>query len=101
MRRFKHPVRIAVLPATHLCLVAYIATLHDAWDWILLVLIDFPLAYLAMLGKYLGNWWTWGLIGPWGLAVFGTLWWLCVGIALSRAFDWIAGKIKADLTEPL
>jgi hypothetical protein len=101
VRRFKHPVQIAALPTIHLCLVVYLGVLNNAWDWMLLALIDFPLVILSMLGKRLGDWWAWGMISPLGLAIFGTLWWLCVGIVLSRAFDWIASKIKADLAKPL
>jgi hypothetical protein len=95
VRRFKHPVRIAALPTIHPCLVVYLVVSNNAWDWMLLALIDFPLVILSMLGKRLGDWWAWGLISPWGLAVFGTLWWLGVGILLSRTFDWIVRKMKA------
>lgn len=56
----------------------------DTWDWILLALIDFPVADLL---KYVGDRYGVWLVAPLGLTVFGTLCWLCVGIALTYIFE--------------
>lgn len=84
LRPLKRVIWIAVLPTTHLILCACAAVSGDAWDWILLGLIDFPVAdLLKHVGDRSGFW----LLAPLRLTVFGTLWWLCVGIALTYIFE--------------
>lgn len=89
MRHLKRAIGIAVLPTIHLCLCAYVAASEDVWNWIELSVIDFPLLYVGiLLDKHIGDRFLWLLIGPWGLTIFGTMWWLCVGAALSYFFAW-------------
>ena len=85
LRLLKRVIWIAVLPTTHLILCAYAAVSGDTWDWILLSLIDFPLAYLQ---KYVGDRCGFWLLAPLRLTVFGTVWWLCIGIVLTYSFEW-------------
>jgi hypothetical protein len=102
MRNFKRAILIAVLPTVHLCLCAYVAVSEDVWNWILLTLIDFPLPYVEMfVHKYIWARFHYVLISPWGLTIFGTLWWLCVGLALSYIVGWFQrrGRPRALNTE--
>ena len=75
---------------------AYLARSGDVWGWILLGIIDLPLGYVAMYGGDLFKF----VISPWGLTVFGTLLWLCVGVALSFMIEWFKrrGRPKARNT---
>jgi hypothetical protein len=98
MRHFKRAILIAVLPTVHLCLCAYVAVSHDVWNWILLSLIDFPLLYLQ---KYVGDPFNFAVLGPLRLTVFGTVWWLCIGVALSYIVAWCERKIMMALDEKL
>lgn len=86
MRPLKRVIWIALLPTTHLILCAYAAVSGDTWDWILLSLIDFPVADLL---KYVGDRCGFWLLAPLRLTVIGTVWWLCVGIALTYIFEWL------------
>jgi hypothetical protein len=78
-------IRIAALPTMHLCLSAWAAASHDAWNWILLAGLDLPLVYIQ---SYFMNRFNLGLVSPCGLTIFGTLWWLSIGVALSYFFEW-------------
>jgi hypothetical protein len=81
MRHSKRAILIATLPTVHLCLCVLLELLGgDSWNWMLIMLLDFPLLYLQ---KYLGDPWHLVLVTPLPLSIFGTIWWLCVGIALS------------------
>jgi hypothetical protein len=86
MRHPKRAIWIAVLPTTHLCLCGYVAVTGDVWKWMELSLLDFPLVYVQ---KYVGDRYGLFLISPWNLTIFGTVWWLCVGVALSFIFEWL------------
>lgn len=95
MRHLTRSVLIATLPTVHLFLCAYVAVSHDVWKWILLSLIDFPLVYSEMyVHKHIWYRFEYVLISPWGLTIFGTTWWLCVGIALSYIFPWFVRIFK-------
>lgn len=82
--------RFAVLPAIHLCLCAYVAATGDIWKWMSLSLVDFPILYLQ---KYVADPLKISLINPIGVATLGTLWWLCIGVALLQGFDWLVRKL--------
>jgi hypothetical protein len=65
------------------------AVSRDVWNWIFLSLIDFPLVYVEMfVHKHIWDRFEYVLISPWGLTIFGTIWWLCVGVVLSFIFAW-------------
>jgi hypothetical protein len=91
LRLLKRVIWIAVLPTTHLILCACAAVSGDVWQWILLSLVDFPLLYLQ---KYVGDRCGILLLTPLRLTVFGTVWWLCVGIALKYIFEWLKRRRK-------
>jgi hypothetical protein len=42
-----------------------------------------------------------GLISPWGLTVFGTVGWLCVGVALSYIFPWLVWLVRKSIVEDI
>ena len=86
MRLLKRIIWIAVLPTTHLILCAVVAASGDVWQWILLSLVDLPVAYLLV---YVGDRYGFVLLTPWGLTICGTFWWLCVGVALRYMFEWL------------
>ena len=92
MRHFKRAILIAVLPTVHLCLCAYAAVSNDVWNWMLLGLIDIPLVLLQM---YVVNRNSLGLASPLGLTIFGTMWWLCNGVALSFMIEWFKRRRRS------
>jgi hypothetical protein len=98
MRHFKRVIWIAVLPTIHLCLSAWAAASHDAWNWILLSGLDLPLVYIQ---SYFMDRFSLGLISPWGLTVFGTVGWLCVGVALSYIFPWLVWLVRKSIVEDI
>jgi hypothetical protein len=89
MRHTNRVIRIAVLPTAHLLLCAYIAVSDNIWNWMLLSAVDLPLVYLQ---KYVGDRYGLFLIGPLGLTILGTAWWLCIGTALSYIFERLTRK---------
>jgi hypothetical protein len=85
MRHSKRAILIATLPTVHLCLCVLLELLGgDSWSWMLIMLLDFPLLYLQ---KYVGDPCHFVLVTPLPLSIFGTIWWLCVGIALSLIIE--------------
>lgn len=92
MRHFKRAILIGVLPTVHLCVCAYVAVSDDIWNWMSLSLIDFPLLFLQ---KYVGDPCNFVVLGPLRLTIFGTVWWLCIGVALSSIIEWLERRRRS------
>jgi hypothetical protein len=95
MRRYKRVVQISVLPTIHLGLCALVALLApNSWWWFWISALDLPAT--LVLG-YLNSLWHFTdkslLVFVSSLTIFGTLWWLCIGVALSYFFEWFVRKI--------
>jgi hypothetical protein len=97
MRHPKRLIWIAALPTVHLLLCAYVAVSGDIWKWILLsIVVDLPLLFVQ---KYVGDRCGFLLIGPWRLTIFGTAWWLCIGVGLSYIFERFSRKRSPNAPE--
>jgi hypothetical protein len=70
----------------HLCLCAFTALFlgQDNWDWIFVATLNLPLIFLMDWFKL--------PIDRVTLTVAGTVWWLCIGIAISCISDWFARR---------
>lgn len=92
VRYFKRFGLPALLPIAHLCACGLAAAIPDVfWNWFWIMLLDLPCTYvLDKAGKLLHT----RLISAWGLTVFGTLWWLCIGFVLSAAYERFARRFK-------
>ena len=89
MKHRSQVIEIAVLPAIHLCLCALAAFLPDNWNWMWIMLLDAPISSAL---AYANELWHFAdispLIAPLSLTVLGTIWWLCIGVALSFIKRW-------------
>lgn len=92
-KRTKRILQIASLPAIHLCLCAATVLFlgQDSWDWIFVTLVDVPV--LALMGRF-----TPPPYESMTITIFGTIWWLCIGIAISLISDWLGRKRMAKST---
>ena len=94
-------VRIAVLPTVHLGLCALVALLApNSWYWFWIFALDMPASFA--LG-YLNGLWHFtdksALVFYLCLTIVGTLWWLCIGVALSYLFEWVVRKIRTKMQQ--
>lgn len=92
-KRSKRILQIAILPTVHLCLCALTILFlgQDSWDWIFLTLVDVPV--LAFIG-----WFTPPPYDSMTITIFGTIWWLCIGLAISFISEWLGRRKKAKST---
>ena len=92
MRPIQRVLRIAMLPAGHalLCFIAGRLAGHDDYNtnWMVVILVDLPFIYIWKLFSL-------PRLGPWSLIIFGTVWWLCVGIALTFIFEWFGRRRRS------
>jgi hypothetical protein len=97
MRHFKQVIRIAILPTLYLCLCActHIFVGDDNWSWIVVMTLDIPLLLLMDLFTKSPTYSTTTIV------VAGTIWWLCIGIALTCIFEWLKRRREfgADNTD--
>ena len=87
-------IRIAFLPTMHLCLCA-LAAFPDGfgnWNGMLIFLLDLPLTFIR-------EWLNLPLFTTVSLTVYGTLWWLFIGVVLSSLYDWFESKRTAKGAE--
>ncbi|MGO9324554.1 MAG: hypothetical protein ACLP07_08330 [Terracidiphilus sp.] len=81
---------IAALPTAHLLLcaltVVFLGT--DAWDWMLVTTLDLPFIVLR-------SWLLPPPISDASLVIFGTIQWLCVGVAIRSVSFWLERRRRA------
>lgn len=83
-------IRIAALPTMHLCLcaVTYCSFGDDGWRWMVVMVLDLPLLLLMHLFKDPPD-------TVMSVTILGTIWWLCIGIALFSMLEWFSKRRKA------
>jgi hypothetical protein len=83
----------SALALSHVILFFAIMSRHyeGSWGGFLIFLVDFPGSILPLL---LSNALGIGNLHP--LLVFGTVWWFCIGILISKAFTFFSAKVEKD-----
>jgi hypothetical protein len=76
------------MPTFHLCLCAFTVVFlgQDNWDWIFVATLDIPLLLLMACFKL--------PIDRVILTIAGTIWWLCIGVALSFMIEWFERRSR-------
>jgi len=92
MRCSRVVAQIAILPTIHLCLCILTRVFlgDDSWDWIYVATLDGPL--IGLMGFFKEP--PFGILS---ITVCGTIWWLCVSIALFALVRLFA-RIKKAVT---